>query len=283
MVDKWLIIGALAYYIYVITCTFFTAQVAQEKGRKKYWGWLGFLLGLLGFVIVCFLPNSKKVTGETNPIKLAFKKLRSISPAAVWIILAGIPVVVLGVIFVPKMVGFFADQGYSVAEPSEEGEEKYLHPTVVKGEVQSLCCGEQSNYIVTASGDVYAWGDVDLAALDESGVVYKKAKKLCMAGDTYYVLTAGGELYAKGNNTNHLIPGQSAETVKDFLKVESKVRDVALCESVGAILKESGNLYVYGVNTYGQLNTEKASVSGSDHLLAKNVKKVIATDRTLYQ
>ncbi len=282
MVDKWLIIGAVAYYFYIITCTFFTAQVAQEKGRKRHWGWLGFLLGLIGFVIVCFLPNSKKVTGETNPIRLAFKRLRSISPIAVWIVLAGIPVVILGAVFGPKLVDFFAEQGQNAVMVEEEDEETYLHPTTVKGDVQSLYCGEQSNYVITVAGDVYAWGDTELADADKSGVVYRKAKKLCMAGDTYYVLTADGVLYAKGNNANHLIPGQSGEKVKDFVKVEGKVKDMALCESMGAILKDSGNLYVYGVNTYGQLNTEKPSVSGTDYLLAKNIKKVIATDRTLY-
>ena len=282
MVDKWLIIGAIVYYFFVITCTFFTAQVAQEKGRKKHWGWLGFLLGPIGFVIVCFLPNSKKVSGETNPLRLAFKKIRSVSPIAVWIVLAGIPVVILASVFVPKIVGFFTEQAPSFAMEQEEDEEKYLHPTTVEGDVKSLYCGEQSNYVVTVGGDVYAWGDSGFSALDESGVVYKGAKKLCMAGDTYYVLTSKGVLYAKGDNTNHLIPGQSAETVKDFVKVESQVKDIALCQSVGAILKESGNLYVYGKNTYGQLNSAKASVSGTEHLLAKNIKKVIATEYSLY-
>jgi len=283
MVDKWLIIGAVAYYFCVITCTFFTAQVAQEKGRKKYWGWLGFLLGLLGFVIVCFLPNTKKVTGETNPIRLAFKKIRSISPAAVWIILAGIPVVIISVVFGPKLIASFTEKAPTALIKEEEDEkEKYLTPTLVEGDVQSLCCGEKSNYVFTVEGDVYAWGDCALSALDESGVVYREAEKLCMAGDTYYVLTSDGVLYAKGNNENHLIPGQSAKNVKDFVKVEGKVKDIALCESMGAILKESGNLYVFGVNTYGQLSTEKASVSGTDHLLAKKIKKVIATEYSLY-
>ncbi len=282
MVNKWLIVIAVVYYFYIVTCSFFTAQVAQEKGRKRGWGVLGFLLGILGFVIVCFLPNAKKVAGDTNPLRLAFKKLRSISPVAVWIVLAGIPLVILGAAFGPKVADFFSDRGNHLVSIETEDEKQYLNPATVKGEVQSLYCGDQSNYVITAAGDVYAWGKADMTTLDESGKVYQNAEKVCMAGGTYYVLTSDHVLYAKGDNTNHLIPGQSAEKVSDFVRAETKVKDIALCETVGAVLKESGNLYVYGVNTYSQLGVKAASVSNTEKQMAKNVKKVVATDYALY-
>lgn len=286
MVDIWLIVLAVGLYFYTIACAFFTAQIAREKGRCGAWGTLGFFLGLVGFVIVCFLPNTKKVEGDTNPIRLAFKKLRSISPVAVWIVLAGVPFVILASIGGTYLTSYLesADQNATVVKiEEEENTEKFLNATTVKGGIKALFSGEQNNFAVTAAGDLYAWGRVDMTALDESGRIYQKAKKICVAGDTYYILNQSGELYAKGDNRNHLIPGQSAETVADFVKVEGKVKDIALSESIGAILKESGNLYVYGVNTYSQLGLEEvAEVIDTENQMADKVQKIQATDHSFY-
>ncbi len=273
----------LLIYFYIVSCTFFAVEIAALKGRRRRWGWLGFLFGIPGVAVVCFLPNAKGVEGETNPIKAVWRKLTAaVSPLAVWIIVAGLVVVVGGTFLGTRLTTYFENRAHEKELTETETEEELLTPATVKGKVAAVFCGVGSNFAVTEGGDLYGWGRVGLTALDESGKVYEKVQKVCKAGDTYYLLTTDGTLYAKGNNKNALIPGQTAESVPDFVKVESDVADMALSETVGAILKKSGNLYVVGVNTYGQLGRAAERVTKTDQPMAKEVQKVVVTGRSLY-
>lgn len=277
-----LIIGAVLVYFYIISCTFFTVQIAAVKGRRRAWGWLGFLLGIIGFAIVCFIPNAKGVTGETNPIKTAFRKLTGVSPIAVWIMVAGVVVIVGGALLGTNLTTYLENRSHERELSNIETTEELLTPSKVTGKVAGIFTGSGANFAVTESGDLYGWGKVGMAALDESGKVYQNVKKICAAGDTVYLLATDGTLYAKGNNKNSLIPGQAAEYVEAFVKVEGDVKDMALSETAGAILKNSGNLYVVGVNTYGQLGRSADRAADTNTKLAGNVAKVQVTGRSLY-
>lgn len=277
----WIIVFILLYF-YIVSCTFFTVQIAAVKGRRRAWGWLGFLLGILGFAIVCFLPNAKGVTGETNPIKTAFRKLSGVSPIAVWIMVAGVVVIVGGALLGTRLTTYFENRSHEKELSSAKSEAEYLTPSKVSGKVAGIFAGDGNNFAVTEAGDLYGWGQVGMTALDESGKVYENVKKIAAAGDTIYLLTADNTLYAKGNNKNSLIPGQEAEYVETFAKVEEDVKDIALSETVGAILKNSGNLYVVGINEYGQLGRATDRISDTESKMAGDVAKVEVTARSLY-
>ncbi len=277
-----LIISVILLYLYTVTCTFFAVRIAALKGRGRKWGWLGLLLGLVGVIIICFLPNAKGVVGETNPITAAFRKLTGISPVAMWIVLAGVVVIVGGALFGSWLTVYLENREDESMVSVEETEKELLTPSRVNGTVSAVFCGDGNNFAVTDKGDLYGWGNVDLQALDESGKIYENVKKVCVAGDTMYILTAGNTLYAKGDNQNALIPGQKSATVENFVAVEESVKDIALTGTVGAILKESGNLYVFGVNTYGQLGRSADRVADTNQKMASNVKKVVLTGRSLY-
>ncbi len=273
----------LALYFYTVTCVFFTAEIALLKGRRRRWGWLGLLLGIFGIVAVSFLPNAKGVEGETNPVKALWRRLTAVvSPVAAWILVGGI-VVVLGGTFLGTRLTTFLDNRAHEKELSQTGTKaEVLTPATVKGKVTAIFSGTDSNFAVTEAGDLYGWGQVGLEALDESGKIRQNVKKVCRAGDTYYLLEKDGTLYAMGNNQNALIPGQTAEKAESFVKIEGDVADMALSETVGAILKTNGNLYVVGVNTYGQLGRAVEKAENTDEKLADQVQKVVVTGRSLY-
>jgi len=273
----------LLVYFYMISCTFFAVEIAALNGRKRGWGWLGFLLGILGIVIVCFLPNAKGVEGETNPVRVVWKRMVAVvSPLAMWIILAGLVVVVGGAFLGTRVATWVENRDHEKELSKIETDADFLTPAKVQGKVAKVFSADGSNFAVTQSGDLFGWGEVGLEALDESGKVYEKVQKLCKAGDTYYLLAQDGTLYAMGDNTNGLIPGQKAQKVEKFVKIEGDVADIALSSAVGAILKKSGNLYVVGVNTYGQLGRAAEKVSDTKQALAKDVGKVVVTERSLY-
>ncbi len=277
-----LILGVILFYFYTVTCAFLTVQVAAIKGRRRLWGWLGVLLGVIGLVIVCFLPNGKGVKGNTNPIRGAFKKLSGISPVAVWIVVAGIFVVVGGALLGTRLTAYIENRSHEKELVQEEGEEPLLKPETIYGAVADVFCGEEVQFALTEKGDLYGFGRVDMEPLEDSGLLYKKVKKICTAGKTIYLLTTDGTLYAKGDNTNSLIPGQKPEQIQNFVKIDEDVKDMALSPTAGAFIKENGNLYVCGVNIYGQLGTEEARVDHAGHRLAEKVAKVVVTTRSLY-
>lgn len=273
----------LLLYFYTVTCVFFTVEIAKLKGRRKRWGWLGFLLGILGIVLVSFLPNAKGVEGETNPVKAVWNRLTAlISPVAAWILVGGIVVVLGGTLLGTRLTTFLDNRAHEKELSQSSGKEEVLSPAKVKGTVTGIFCGTDSNFAVTESGDLYGWGLVGLEPMDESGKLRQNVKKICRSGETYYLLEKDGTLYGMGDNRNSLIPGQKDREVKNFVKIEEDVADMALSGTVGAILKTSGNLYVVGVNTYGQLGRAVEKTEQIGDKLADQVQKVVVTGRSLY-
>lgn len=277
-----LIIGVILFYFYTVSCGFFAVQIAARKGRKRGWGWLGIVLGLLGVAIVCFLPNAKGVKGETNPIKAVFKKLSRISPFAVWIVVVGVFVVAGGALLGNTIITAIENRHHEKELVLEEDEDSVLNPSAVYGEVADVFCGSDNQFALTKEGNLYAWGKVAAEPLGEIEFIGKNIKKACSSGDTIYILTDDGLLYGMGNNENSLIPYKKEKNVKTFAKIDEQVKDMAISKTAGAYIKESGNLYVLGVNTYRQLGSEEKRIDHTAHRLAQNVKKVVVTARSLY-
>ncbi len=277
MMEYGLIIGVLALYFGAVLCAFFSAQLAALKGRRRSWGILGVILGPIGLILVCFLPNKKGITGETNPIKAAFRKMSGVSPAAVWIVAVGVFVVAGGALLGSRISAHFENRGYE-AELEQEEAQSYLSPEKVEGAIESMFCGSGKSLAVTEEGLLYGWGILN----EEEEILFENAQKAMAAGDTLFVLDRKGNLYAKGDNAQKLIPGQSAKTVKEFVKIEGSVKDFSVAGNAGALIKTSGNLYTFGKNTYRQLGTDAAALTHLDHKVASDVKKVIVTKRSLY-
>ncbi len=280
--EFWLIIIALLLYFYLVTCTFLSVQIALLKGRRKAWGWLGLVLGVVGLVIVCFIPNAKGVTGETNPVKVALKKLTGVSPLVTWIFVAGVIVVVGGALGATRLTTYLEDRAYEKELKTEAGTLQTVSPTLVAGPLGGVFCGDKNNFAVTEAGALYGWGAVGISAMDESGKLYDQVLKVEYAGETCFVLTKDHVLYGRGDNQKGIIAGQSAPYVENFVKIESDVKDFSVCATVGALVKNSGNLYVFGTNTYGQLGLAAEKITDTNSRLADQVTKVVVTKRSLY-
>ncbi len=276
-----LIVGAILFYFYTISCAFLAVRIAAVKGRKRAWGWLGVVFGLLGVVVVCFMPNVKGIKGETNPIRSVFKKWTRVSPIAVWIVIVGVFVVAGGALLGNTIITAVENHRHAKELVVEEDTE-VLNPSAVYGAVADVFCGKDQQFAVTEQGDLYGWGKIGLKPLDESGLLYKNVSKVYSTGETVYVLTKEGILYGVGNNENALIPTSKEPVVTEFVQIDTQVKAAAISGTVGAYIKESGNLYVYGVNTYQQLGSDQNKIDHTEHRLAENAVKVVATNRSLY-
>lgn len=276
-----LILGVVLFYFYTVSCAFLAARIAALKGRKTQWFWLGAALGLVGVAILCFLPNAKDVKGETNPIKSVFKKWAKVSPIAVWIVIIGVFVVAGGALLGNTIITAVENHRHAKELVVEE-DVVVLNPSAVYGVVADVFCGVDNQFAITEEGDLYGWGKIDIKPLDEGDLLYKNVSKVYSAGDTVYVLTKDGELYGIGNNENALIPTAKEPNVETFTLIDSKVKTATLSDTVGAYIKDDGNLYVYGVNTYQQLGSDQSKIDHIAHRLAEKATKVVATARSLY-
>ncbi|MBQ7970840.1 MAG: hypothetical protein IJ294_00610 [Clostridia bacterium] len=276
------ILGVVLFYFYTVSCAFLAVRIAALKGRKRSWGWLGAVLGLLGVAILCFLPNAKGVKGETNPIKAVFKKWTRVSPVAVWIVIVGVFVVAGGALLGNTILTAVENHRHAKELVVEEEDVAVLNPSAVYGAVADVFCGKDQQFAITEQGDLYGWGKLDLKPLGESDLLYKNAAKVYSAGETVYVLTKDGELYGVGNNVNALIPTSKEPSVSEFVLIDSEVKAATLSDTVGAYIKENGNLYVYGINTYHQLGSDQQRIDHTSYRLAEKAVKVVATARSLY-
>ncbi len=276
-----LIIGVALFYFYTVTCAFLAVRIAEVKGRRRGWGWLAVFFGLIGVAVVCFLPNAKGITGESNPVKLAFRKVTAASSAAVWIVAVGLVVVVGGALLATGLTTYFQDRAHEKELTAESGNQQILSPAQVPDGVAGVFAGDGNNFIINEKGALYGWGALELTALDESGKLYDNAAKVQTVGDTCFLLTKDGVLYARGDNGKGLIPNQTAPWLDTFVQVEPDVKDFSVSATAGALVKNTGNLYVFGANTYGQLGLAAERVADTNARLAENVKKAVVTARSM--
>lgn len=279
----WLIIGALIFYFYTISCIFFTVRLAALKGRRRGWGWLALFFGVFGFIIVSFLPNAKGVGGEINPIKVIFRKAGKLSPLATWLMVLGLVLVVGGALLGNRLVIYFENRAHEKELSYQESEkENLMSPAAVYGEIEGVFAGDENNYAITKEGDLYGWGALPMTAQDEEGRLYEGAKKIATVGETTLLLTEKGDLLGKGDNKAGLLIGAKGSASQTFIKLESDVADFSLGAQVAALITERKNLYIWGENTYGQLGVDAESVGSISKKIASNVEKVIVAARSVY-
>ncbi len=281
MLEYGLIIGLILLYFYTVTCVFLAVQIAELKGRRRRWGWLGFWLGLLGVIVVCCLPNAKGVTGETNPLKVVLRKVMGISPLATGLLLGGLALIVGGAILGTRLSLYFENKAHEEELSAGNQQVTLITQSTVPEAVQSVFSTNGGSFTVTKTGKLYGWGAISLLAPDETGVLYQNVKKVALEGNTCYLLTTDGTLYGKGNNANGLVYGQEAAWVDQFVVLERDVADFSLSATAAGILKSSGNLYMVGLNRYQQLGQAAEKVSNTNTRLAGDVAQVVVSARSV--
>lgn len=243
------------FFISVVFCTHFSSRLAKIKGRKRVWGLLGFFLGLIGLVIVCYLPSKNKDAIETNPIKYLLSKIPSLSrktAAVIIVIFIAAVVTVIAYDNIPKIIENRKHSKLVTLQIGDQSEQ----PNLITAEFANLFTGAESSYLLTTENKVYCWGKQISKTIDENekGVIYSNAQKVLSNNDTIFVLDNEKNLYAMGNNKNKLIDSDS-EIVEEFTLIAKNVIDFDISESTVGIIKTDNKLYMYGNNSYGQLST----------------------------
>ncbi|MBQ7936015.1 MAG: hypothetical protein IJ333_06665, partial [Clostridia bacterium] len=239
MLEYGLIIGLVLFYFYTVTCTFLAVQIAAVKGRRRSWCWLALFFGAIGLIVICCLPNAKGVEGETNPVKMALKKLTAVSPAVVWIFVLGLVVVVGGALLATSFTTYLQNRAHEKELNAGTGDQQILCPATVADGVAGIFTGSGNNFAVNQSGALYGWGALNMTALDESGKLYENVLKVQTVGDTCFLLTKDGVLYARGDNQKGIIPNQTAAWLDALVQVEPDVKDFSVSETAGAVVKNT--------------------------------------------
>lgn len=274
-----IIIGVFVLMGIILFCTFFSAKLAQMKGRKKSWGAMGFFFNILGLLIVCYLPSKKKDGVETNPVRYLLAKIPNLSRRTINLIAAMAVVVVVAIFAIDQVPQSLENMTYSrqLAARADSG---YISPTSVTCSVTSIYAGEKNTFAILNSSDIYNWGYSVLDYIDKNqpGLIYKNAKKIQAVGGLYFILTNDGDLFARGDNTYGHIP-DAGEFVKDLHLIASNVKDFCASATHIAVINERDRLLTWGDNKYGQLGTgDKESVSEPEQVL-RNVKSVSCSAR----
>lgn len=249
------IISVFVFLIVILFCSHFSARLAQLKNRSKAWGIFGFIFGIIGLIIVCYLPSKRKDNMETNPIKSIFSKVPSLSrKTAIIIIILFLAAIVTVVAYdnIPDMIENYKYKNRVTDYPNSASEQ----PNIISTEVSNIFSGTDSTYIISEDGKLYCFGK-QLAkniSEDEKGVIYTNAKKALSNSETLFVLDTDNRLYAIGNNKNKLIT-TDAEAVDEFTLISNNVIDFSISETTVGIIKTNGKLYMYGDNSCGQLST----------------------------
>ncbi|MGV3550042.1 RCC1 domain-containing protein [Rhizobium sp.] len=146
-------------------------------------------------------------------------------------------------------------------------------PDGFTGEIVAISAGMLHGAFLTATGEVYTWGDNNLGKLGqgtttnyESLVPTKVAAldgveiaSIYMANGASYAISADGVLYSWGQNTNGQLGIGSLTNTGTPTAVSSaafggeKVASMAWGTSYALVLTESGEVYAMGGNVQGQL------------------------------
>lgn len=260
--------------ITMLFSTFFSARLAQLKNRSRAWGILGFLLNIVGLLIVCFLPSRRNDGAQTNPLTGAASRLPSMSRKTIGIIAAlAIAAIVTIVIYdnVPDMIQNYRYSKQVLAEEEDADEQARTVNAVLTG----VFAGGENTFAVADNGDLYSWGAQLCPQLENkpAGVIFENAQKALSTGDALFVLTQDGKLYGRGANPHGQIPIPEKEA-EDFTLISEDVTDFAVSETGLGFIKSSGKLYTCGENAFGQLGTyDKLPVTEPAAVIG-NVRKV---------
>ncbi len=173
-------------------------------------------------------------------------------------------------------------------------------PLLVKGRllgkrIIALRAGCDHFLLLTESGAVYSWGDVQSAALGRGGVTERPQRVAgawaqnrvieVHAGDRQsFALTADGGVYAWGDNSTHMLGFKRARaftTPKLLNKFgNSRVKTIKKGSGYYLALTKEGKVFGWGCNTHGQLGLGHNNLVPSPEAITSKsfCQKVIALE-----
>ncbi len=255
-----IIISVFAALLLMIFCVSFSASLAKLKGRRKAWGFLGFILGIIGLVIVCYLPSKRDDNLQTNPIKHLLSKIPSVSRKTIGMLAALAVCAVLTVVLydmIPKWL-----QNYQYEKQITEENFNTDQPKLINQMPTAAFASGESSFVLTDDGRVYCFGrEFASTNVEDKALIFKDIKKIMSTEKSFFVLDS------KGTLTQSAV---DAENVATETVISENVVDFCVSETTVGFIKTDGKLYMYGAGAHGQLGTynneskaEPAAVLGS--------------------
>ncbi len=151
------------------------------------------------------------------------------------------------------------------------------------GNIAKVIAKNNTSFAITEEGKVYAWGN----GYTKLPQLLEIERNVVDIGLNYYLADDG---IVRNLNSNTAIMLSLNETLPSELPVIENERIVQISEGIDNILMlaESGRVYSYGTNTYGQLGDGSlvsklsgitTAVKTGEHNILENVKEVSAGDR----
>lgn len=191
-------------------------------------------------------------------------------------------------------------------QTNEDGQPCLSQPTKLMDNVAAISCGQDFSAAVTTNGELYVWGYDDFGQLglggktdakDADGYGYQTtpvkvldgvADVACGFRQHILALTTDGDVYAWGSNKAGSVGLSQVDDTKNECqtvpaKLMSGIQQIAAGSAHSAALTTDGELYVWGLNTYGQMTFNKGNVlnMGEEDIYyqptPKQVKKDIAS------
>ena len=232
-----IIISVFAALLVMIFCTSFSTSLAKMKARSKAWGFLGFLLGPIGLIIVCYLPSKRGDSLQTNPIKHLFLKIPGFSRKTIGMLIALTAAAVVTFVLYDLIPVWLQNHKYQ-SEITKENINTN-QPKLINEEIAKVAASGESSFVLTAEGKVYCFGRQLAPSLDDGTVIFENAKKIMSSENAFYVLAKDGKLLKSEG--------------EEFLEIAANVVDFSVSETTLGIIKTDGKLYMMGSGAYGQL------------------------------
>ncbi len=264
-----IIISVFASLLVLIFCVSFSKSLAKMKGRSKAWGMLGFFLGPIGLVIVCFLKSKRDDNLETNPIKHLFSKVPSVSRKTIGM-LAALAVAAATTIVLYDLIPVWI-QNYEYEKQITKENVNTFQPKLINEEVERVFASDESSYVITKENNLYCFGRQHANSIVEnSSIIFNGAKKVMSNESECFIL----------DNENKLL--KWSVEAEDFEVISQDVVDFSISESTLGFIKTDGKLYMMGSGAYGQLGTyNNESKSEPVAVLGSVVQVVCEADFTV--
>ena len=139
-----------------------------------------------------------------------------------------------------------------------------LTPTKIMSNVKAVGLGYDHSAAITESGDLYTWGDNYYGQLGDGTTtdrytptkIMSNVKAVSLGHHHSAAITENGDLYMWGENYHgQLGDGTHGSTNDRYTptKIMSNVKAVSLDEWHSGAITENGDLYMWGLNNYGQI------------------------------